>query len=393
MKNGRFNEKYFLTDDQIMLRESVQEFAQQELAPRARELDAWDHTDYPFDLMYRAGELGYLGLSIPEEYGGTGMDSICEMIMIEEIARVSSGMASAIDAHSGLALAAFVEGGSEEQKKNWLAPAARGEKIAAFALTEPGSGSDSGAMTTSAKLEGDEWVINGTKHWITNFNGCDFFVVAARTDPESKGAKGVSVFYVDAKNPGVSIGEPEHKTGNRGPGSGTVFFTNCRIPKDCLIGEEGEGFKIMMKGLDEGRLVIAALSIGIAQDSYDRAVRYANEREQFGKPIGKQQIIGAYLADMASQIDLARTMLYHVCRMKDAGLEYTAEAAAIKVFASEMCVRVTEKAVQIHGGNGYSEEYIVERNWRDSKLQTIGEGTSEILRCMVLARRCLNEEY
>ncbi len=149
----------------------------------------------------------------------------------------------------------------------------------------------------------------------------------------------------------------------------------------------------MMKGLDEGRLVIAALSIGIAQDSYDRAVRYANEREQFGKPIGKQQIIGAYLADMASQIDLARTMLYHVCRMKDAGLEYTAEAAAIKVFASEMCVRVTEKAVQIHGGNGYSEEYIVERNWRDSKLQTIGEGTSEILRCMVLARRCLNEEY
>ncbi len=392
MDNARFAEKYFLTEEQQMLRESVQEFAQREVAAEAMAMDQDAH-HYPLELMRKAGELGYLGLTMPEEYGGFGLDEISEMIMIEEIAKVSSGMASAIDAHSGLALAAFIEGGSEKQKLEWMAPAVRGEQIAAFALTEPQSGSDSGAMTTTAFLEGDEYVINGQKMWITNADAADFFVVAARSEKGSVGAKGVSVFYVPADTPGLQVGEPERKTGTRGPGSCALFFTDCRIPKENLIGEEGQGFKIMMKGLDVGRLVIAALSIGIAQDAYDRSVQYANDRVAFGKPIGKHQLIASYLADMASELDIARTMLYNVCRMKDAGQAFTAEAAAIKVFASEMCVRVTEKAVQIHGGYGYSEEYIVEREWRDSKLQTIGEGTSEVLRAMVLGRACLKGEY
>lgn len=392
MDNARFAEKYFLTDEQQMLRESVQEFAEREVLPEAAVMDQEPH-HYPLELMRKAGELGYLGLTMPEEYGGYGLDEISEMIMIEEIAKVSAGMASAIDAHSGLALATFLEGGSERQKKEWMEPAIKGEKIAAFALTEPQSGSDSGAIATTAFLEGDEYVINGQKMWITNFDVADFFVVAARSEKGSEGAKGISVFYVPADTPGLKIGEPENKTGNRGPGSGAVFFTDCRIPKDNLIGEEGQGFKTMMKGLDVGRLVIAALSIGIAQDAYDRSVKYANERVAFGKPIGKHQLIAAYLADMTTEIDLARTMLYNVCRMKDAGQQFAAEAAAIKVFASEMCVRVTETAVQIHGGYGYSQEYIVEREWRDSKLQTIGEGTSEILRAMVLGRACLKGQY
>lgn len=392
MDNARFAEKYFLTEEQQMLRESVQEFAQREVLPEAMLMDQEPH-HYPLELMRRAGELGYLGLTMPEEYGGFALDTMSEMIMMEEIGKVSSGMASAIDAHSGLALAAFIEGGSEKQKLEWMAPAVRGEQIAAFALTEPQSGSDSGAMTTTAFLEGDEYVINGQKMWITNADAADFFVVAARSEKGSVGAKGVSVFYVPADTPGLEVGEPERKTGNRGPGSCALFFKDCRIPKENLIGEEGQGFKIMMKGLDVGRLVIAALSIGIAQDAYDRSVKYANDRVAFGKPIGKHQLIASYLADMASELDLARTMLYNVCRMKDAGLSYTAEAAAVKVFASEMCVRVTEKAVQIHGGYGYSEEYIVEREWRDSKLQTIGEGTSEVLRAMVLGRACLKGEY
>lgn len=392
MENSRFAEKYFLTEDQQLLRQSVQEFATREVEPQADALDSHD-CKFPLELMRKAGELGYLGLTMPEEYDGSGMDTICEMIMMEEIAKVSAGMASAIDAHSGLALAAFLEGGTEKQKKEWMAPAVRGEKIASFALTEPTSGSDSGALTTSAELVGDEWVINGQKMWITNLDAADFFVVAARSDKDSVGAKGVSVFYVPADTPGVEVGEPERKTGNRGPGSGPVFFSDVHIPKENLIGEEGQGFKIMMKGLDVGRLVIAALSIGIAQDAYDRSVKYANERVAFGKPIGKHELIAAYLADMATELDLARTMLYNVCRMKDAGQPYTSEAAAIKVFASEMCVRVTEKAVQIHGGYGYSEDYIVERKWRDSKLQTIGEGTSEVLRAMVLGRACLKGQY
>lgn len=387
----RFIEKYFLTEEHKMVRDLAHDFAQGEVAPRAAELDSHD-AQFPADLMKKAADLGFLGITMPEEYGGMGLDEISQMLVVEELAKASAGFAACVHAHSGLGLISMAIGGTEEQKQTWLAEAIRGDKFCSFALTEPNAGSDSGSMLTNAHLDGDEWVLNGQKAWITNLTSGGFFVVAARTDPNSKGGHGISVFYVDSHTPGLTIGKPEIKCGNRCSSSGPLYFDDCRIPKNCLIGQEGEGFKIMMKGLDMGRLGIAAISIGIAQDCYDRAVRYANERVQFGKPIAKNQAIAFYLAEMAMEIDMARTMLYNACRMKNAGLDYVAEAAAVKVFASQMCVRAAETAMQIHGGNGYSEEYVVERHWRDSKLQTIGEGTNEICK-IVLSRRCLDYKY
>ena len=387
----RFIEKYFLTEEHKMVRDLARDFAQKEIGPRAAELDQHD-AEFPADLMKQIADLGFLGITMPEEYGGMGLDSISQMLAVEEISKVSAGFAACMHAHSGLGLAAMVLEGTEEQKQTWLAEAIRGDKFCSFALTEPNAGSDSGSLKTKAVLDGDEWVLNGQKAWITNLTSGGFFVVAARTDPNSTGGHGISMFYVDSHTPGLTIGKPEKKCGNRCSSSGSLYFDDCRIPKNCLIGKEGEGFKYMMKGLDMGRLGIAAISLGIAQDCYDRSVKYTKERQQFGKPLCDNQVIAFYLAEMASEIDMARTMLYNACRMRDAGMDYVAEAAAVKLFASEMCVRIAEKAVQLHGGNGYSEEYVVERHWRDSKLQTIGEGTSEICK-LVISRRCIQERY
>jgi len=389
--SDRFIEKYFLTEEHEMVRDLARDFAQKEIAPRAEMLDAHD-AEFPTELMKKAADLGFLGITMPEEYGGMGLDSISQMIVVEEISKASAGFGACMHAHSGLGLITLYLGGTEEQKKTWLAEAICGEKFCSFALTEPDSGSDSGALKTQAVLNGDRWVLNGSKAWITNLTSGGFFVVAARTDPTAKGSHGISVFYVDSHSKGLTIGKPERKCGNRCSSSGMLYFDDCSISKDCLIGEVNQGFPLMMKGIDKGRLGIAAISLGIAQDCYDRSVKYANERVQFGKPIGKHQSIAFYLADMSMEIDMARTMLYNACRMKDAGMDYVAEAAAVKLFASHMCVRVAEQAVQIHGGNGYSEEYVVERHWRDSKLQTIGEGTSEICK-IVLSRRCLAGQY
>lgn len=391
MTNERFAEKYFLTEDEIGVREIAQEFAQKTLKPHAAELDQHG-VEFPSGLMKQAAELGLLGITQPEEYGGMGLSSICQMVAIEEVSKVSPGFGACMHAHSGLGLVSLVLGGSQKQKETWLTEAITGEKFCSFALTEPDAGSDSGSLKTSAVLDGDEWVLNGRKAWITNLTSGGFFVVAAKTDPTARRGHGISVFYVDAHTPGLTIGKPEVKCGNRCSSSGPLYFDDCRIPKENLIGQEGEGFKIMMKGLDMGRLGIAAISLGIAQDCYDRSVFYANQREQFGQPISHNQIIAFYLADMAAKIDIARTMLYNACRMKDSGQDYVAEAAAVKVFASELCVKAAETAMQIHGGNGYSEEYVVERHWRDSKLQTIGEGTNEINR-IVISRRCLTGKY
>ena len=389
--NERFAQKYFLTEEEIAVRDLAQQFAQNTIAPRAAALDAHG-VEFPADLMKQAADLGLLGITMPEEYGGMGLSSICQMVAIEEISKASPGFAACMHAHSGLGLISLLLGGSEEQRQTKLAEAIRGDKFCSFALTEPGAGSDSGSLKTSAKLDGDEWVLNGQKAWITNLTSGGFFVVAAKTDPTASRGHGISVFYVDAHTPGLEIGKPEMKCGNRCSSSGPLYFDDCRIPKENLIGKEGEGFKIMMKGLDMGRLGIAAISLGIAQDCYDRSVFYANQREQFGHPLSQNQIIAFYLAEMAMKIDLARTMLYNVCRMKDAGQDYVAEAAAVKVFASDLCVKCAETAMQIHGGNGYSEEYVVERHWRDSKLQTIGEGTNEINK-IVISRRCIKGDY
>lgn len=391
MDKTRFEQKYFLTEEQIMVRDLAHDFAQKEIMPVIEELD---HHGYElgYTLLRKTAELGFLGIAMPEEYGGMGLDSISQMLMMEEISKASASFGAIMQAHSGLGLYAILAGGTEDQKQKWLAPAIAGEKLCSFALTEPGSGSDSGSLKTFARKDGDEWVLNGCKSWISNFTSGGFFVVAAKTDMNARRGHGISIFCVESGTPGLSLGAPERKCGDRAQASGNVYFDDCRIPADALIGEEGEGFKAMMKGIDMGRLGIAAISLGIAQDCYDRTVRYTNERETFGKKLCEHQVISFYLAEMAAEIDIARNMLYNVCRMKDAGLDYIAEAAAVKVFASEMCVRISEKCLQMHGGNGYSEEYGIERHWRDSKLQTIGEGTTEICK-IVMARRCVKGEY
>lgn len=387
----RFQEKYFLTEDQMMIRDLARTFARKEVAPKVEELDT-EGAPFQKELMDKAAELGFFGINQPEEYGGLDLDTISQMLVLEEIARVSPGFTSSIQGHSCLALSVLELGGSEEQKQKWLRMAIAGERYCSFALTEPDSGSDSGALKTRAVETEDGWILNGQKSWITNMTAGGFFLVAAKTDPEAKGSHGISIFIVDSQTPGCTIGVPEKKCCARCTGAGNVFFDDCKVPKENLVGEVNQGFPLMMRCCDKGRLGIAAVSIGIAQEAYERSVNFANQRIAFGKPISHHQAIAFYLAEMAADIDIARTMLYRTCRMRDAGMDYVAEAAAVKLFASEMAVRISEKAVQIHGGNGLSEEYGIERLWRESKLQTIGEGTSEIQK-IVISRRCIEGKY
>ncbi|GAB2046005.1 acyl-CoA dehydrogenase [Agathobaculum sp. TL06] len=383
--------KYFLTEEQENFRNKVRDFALTELAPHVSELDQNDRP-FPAELMRKAAEIGLLGITMPKEYGGLGADTISQMIAIEELHRVSPGFAQCIQGHAGLASILLHLAGTDEQKKKWLIPAVKGENFCSFALTEKDAGSDSAAIQTTAVLDGDEWVLNGSKRWIANFNAGGFFVVAAKTDMQAKASRSISMFCVDASAPGLKLSEAYRKLGCRASPCGTLEFENCRIPRDCLIGEQNRGFPMMMQGIDIGRLGIAAAAIGIAQEAYTRSVAYAKQRVQFGKPICEQQVIAFYLAEMAMEIDIARTMLYRASRLRDMGMDYSSEAAAVKVFATEMGVRTAEKAIQIHGGNGYSEEYVVEMLWRDAKLMTLGEGTTEICK-LVLSRQCLKGNY
>lgn len=393
MNDQRFAEKYFLTEEEELLRGAVKEFAEREVRPRIEELDKHG-AEFPHDLYKKAADLGFTGLTAPEEYGGSGVSTICQMILIEELGKVEPGFAAVIHSTSGLGLVSFLIAGTEEQKQRFVPRVMKGESFCSFALTEPQSGSDAGGVLTSARFdeETQEWVLNGQKAWITGIESGGFFVVAARTDPESTGGHGISMFAVESGTPGLEIGQPEKKLGARCSSSGSIFFNDCRIPKDNLIGNEGDGFKIMMQGLDMGRLGIAAMSLGIAQDCYELAAQYATERVAFGKPISKNQGIAFPIADMGAKIDACRAQLYNVARMKDAGQPYSAEAAAVKLLASELCVECAEKAVQIHGGVGYCEDTEVTRQWRESKLQTIGEGTSEILR-IVISRASFKGEF
>jgi len=386
-----FCKKYFLTEDHEMIRNLAHDFSVNEIGPRVEELDQ-EGGAYPRDLMDKCGELGFFGVCLPEAYGGLELDTISQMLVLEELSKVSAGFTSCVQGHSCLALSTLVLGGSEEQKQKYLAPAISGEKICSFALTEPDSGSDSGSLKTRAEKKDDGFVLNGSKCWITNMTAASFFIVAARTDPSAKGSHGISIFIVDADTPGCSIGAPERKCCARSCGAGMVYFDDCKVPKENLVGALNQGFPLMMRGIDKGRLGIAAISIGIAQEAYDRSVKYANERIAFGKPISHHQSIAFYLAEMAMEIDIARSMLYRVCRMRDNGMDYVAEAASVKLYASEMAVRIAERAIQIHGGNGLSDEFGIERLWRESKLQTIGEGTSEILK-IVISRRSIAGQY
>jgi butyryl-CoA dehydrogenase len=374
-----------LTEEQRMFRRMVRDFAEKEIAPRAEEIDETDC--FPDDLFRRMGELGILGLPFPEEYGGSGGEYTSMVIALEEIARVSGSMAITLDAHTSLCCEPIYLFGSEEQKRKYLVPLAQGEKIGAFGLTEPQAGSDAGATRTHAVRNGDEWVINGQKNFITNGSIADVAVITAKTDPE-KGTRGISSFIVEKGTPGFQPGRDEKKMGLKGSVTSELFFEDCRIPADNLLGQENEGFKQFLVTLDAGRVAISAMAVGLAQGAYERAVAYAQERVQFGQPIVKFQAVQWMIADMATEIEAARLLVQRAAWMRERGMRFTKEAAMAKLFATEMSERACRKAIQIHGGYGYVREYEVERMYRDQRLCAIGEGTNEIQR-LVIARQVL----
>jgi len=374
-----------LTEEQRMFRRMVREFAEQEIAPRAEEIDATD--EFPWDIFHKMGQVGLLGLPIAEKYGGSGSDYASQAIALEEIARASGAMAIVLDAHTSLCCEPIHLFGSEEQKRKYLPPLARGEKVGAFGLTEPQAGSDAGATRTRAVREGDEWVINGQKCFITNGSIADIIVITAKTDPE-KGTRGISSFIVEKGTPGFKPGRDEEKMGLRGSVTSELFFEDCRIPAENLLGKKNEGFKQFLITLDAGRIAIAAMAVGLAQGAFEKAVAYAKERVQFGQPIARFQAIQWMIADMATEIEAARLMVHRAAWLKDQGERFTKEAAMAKLFATEVSERACHKAIQIHGGYGYVREYEVERMYRDQRLCAIGEGTNEIQR-LVIARQVL----
>ena len=375
-----------LTEEQKLIHEAVRDFAQKEIAPRAREMD--EKGEFPWEIIHKMAELGFLGLPIPEEYGGAGADTVSFALLMEEIARASGSVALTLAAHIGLVCEPLLLFGTEEQKQKVLSPLARGEKIGALALTEPGGGSDlAGGVRTTAIRDGQEWVINGSKTFITNGSVADVVIVLAVTDP-ARGKHGFSLLIVEKGAPGFRVGRDEEKMGLRASVTTQLFFEECRVPADNLLGAEGEGLKQSLITLDGGRIAIAAMALGLAQAAFEAAVRYAKERTAFGGPLAQFQAIQWKLADMATEIEAARLMIYHAAWLKDQGWPFKKEAAMAKLFASEMAERACFEAIQIHGGYGYIREYDVERYYRDNRLTTIGEGTSEIQR-LVIAREVL----
>ena len=373
-----------LTDEQELIRETVREFAEAEIAPVAAELDR-DHR-FPVEVLPKLAGLSLMGMPYPEEVGGAGGDYVSYVIEIEEISRVCVTTSVIVSAHSSLATWPIFKFGTQAQKDRYLYDMASGHRLGAFALTEPAAGTDAGAGTATAILDGDEYILNGSKIFITNAPYADVYIVFAKTDP-AQGTRGMSAFIVEKDTPGFSVGEAEHKLGIRGSSTPPLYFSNCRIPKDALLGGEGNGFKVAMQTLDGGRIGIAAQALGIAQGALDASTAYAKERIQFGKPIATLQAIQWMIADMATEIDAARLLVYRAASCVDNGRPYSTEGAMAKLFASETATRVAGKAIQIHGGYGYTESYPVERMWRDAKITEIYEGTSEVQR-MVIARSC-----
>ena len=371
------------TSEQQMVQRMARSFANEVIAPNAAELDA--EARFPVEIVERMAELGFLGLPIPEEYGGSGLDSICYALAVEEIGRACASTGITLAAHVSLGCAPLYLFGTDEQKLKWLVPAARGQLLAAFGLTEPEAGSDAGATRTTACLEDDHWVINGTKCFITNASRGGLVIVTARTD-EGAGTRGISCIIVPTGTPGFSVSKQYEKMGLRASDTVELSLEDCRVPAANLLGARGQGFKQFLQVLDGGRIGIAALSLGIARASLEAAVKYAGERVQFGRPIGKFQAIGFRLADIATRIELARTITHKAAWLKDNKLPFTKEAAMAKLSASEAAVEAALAAIQVHGGYGYMKEYPVERFLRDAKLMEIGEGTSEIQR-LVIARQ------
>lgn len=375
------------TEEQTMLRDMVREFAQNEIEPIAGELD--EESKFPEENFKKMAELGLLGIPFPEEYGGAGMDTMSMVLAIEELAKACGGTCLSLAAHISLCATPIYLFGTEEQKKKYLVPLATGEALGSFCLTEPGSGSDAAAAQTTARLDGDHYVLNGTKIYVTNGGYSKVFVVFAKTDPD-KGAKGISAFIVEREFEGFNIGKKEDKLGVRASDTRVVSIEDCRVPKENLLGKENEGFKQALITLDGGRIGIGSLSVGLAQAALEKSTAYAKERKAFGKPIGNLQAIQWMLADMATEIHGARLMVHHAARLRDQSKSFAREAAMAKLFASEMAMRATKNAIQVFGGYGYVKDYPVERYWRDAKLMVIGEGTSEVQR-MVIARHVLDE--
>nr|WP_309098260.1 acyl-CoA dehydrogenase [Fredinandcohnia onubensis] len=372
---------YFkLSEEHEMIRKMVRDFAKNEVAPTAAERDEEERFDR--EIFDKMAELGLTGIPWPEEYGGIGSDYLAYCIAVEELSRVCASTGVTLSAHTSLAGWPIYKFGSEEQKQKYLRPMAQGEKIGAYGLTEPGSGSDAGGMRTTARLEGDHYVLNGSKIFITNGGIADIYVVFALTDPTSK-HKGTSAFIIESDFPGFSVGKKEQKMGIRSSPTTEVMFEECRVPKENLLGEEGEGFKIAMMTLDGGRNGIAAQAVGIAQGALDAATEYAKERVQFGKPIAAQQGVGFKLADMATSVEAARLLTYQAAWLESEGLPYGKESAMSKLFAGDTAMKVTTEAVQVFGGYGYTKDYPVERYMRDAKITQIYEGTQEIQRLVI----------
>ncbi|MGH1257851.1 MULTISPECIES: acyl-CoA dehydrogenase AcdA [Bacillus] len=369
-----------LSEEHEMIRKMVRDFAKNEVAPTAAERDEEERFDRAlFDQM---AELGLTGIPWPEEYGGIGSDYLAYVIAIEELSRVCASTGVTLSAHTSLAGWPIFKFGTEEQKQKFLRPMAEGTKIGAYGLTEPSSGSDAGGMRTTAKRDGDHYILNGSKIFITNGGIADIYVVFALTDPESK-QRGTSAFIVESDTPGFSVGKKESKLGIRSSPTTEIMFEDCHIPVENLLGEEGQGFKVAMQTLDGGRNGIAAQAVGIAQGALDASVEYARERHQFGKPIAAQQGIGFKLADMATDVEAARLLTYQAAWLESEGLPYGKESAMSKVFAGDTAMKVTTEAVQVFGGYGYTKDYPVERYMRDAKITQIYEGTQEIQRLVI----------
>lgn len=374
-----------LTEEQELLRRTVRDFAETEIRPHVREWDETQH--FPGELMPRLAALGLLGIQFPDAYGGAGMSAVDYCICIEELARVDPAVALSVAAHNGLCSAHIALFGTEAQKRTFLVPLARGEKIGAWGLTEATSGSDAAGMRTTAARAGACWVLNGSKQFTTHGRVGDVVVAMAVTD-RAAGSKGISAFIIERGTPGMTPGKKEDKLGMRASDTSEVLFDNCRIPADQLLGAEGQGFVNTMQVLDAGRIGIAALAVGLAQGAYEAALRYAQERKAFGKTISTFQAIRWKLADNATRIEASRLLTYRAAYLKDQGRRTTLESAMAKLYASEIAVKAADDCVQIHGGYGFVKDYPAEKFFRDVKLTTIGEGTSEIQR-LVIARQLL----
>ncbi len=375
------------TPDQIHLRKSVREFAESEIAPHVME---WDEAQiFPLAVVKKLGELGYMGSIFPEEYGGAGLGYIEYSIIIEELSRVDGSVGIIVAAHTSLCSNHIFKSGSEEQKKRYLTKLATGEWLGCWSLTEPEAGSDAAGTRTTAVRQGDCWALNGSKTFTTNAHYADVCVAMAVTDRGSA-QHGISAFIIEKGTPGFRTGKKENKLGLRASATGEVIFENCRLPGSQLLGKRGEGFVDSLKTLDGGRISIAALALGMAQGAYDAALRYSKVRKQFSRPISEFQAIQHKLVDMATDIDASRLLIYRAASMLDKGHRVTRESAMAKLFASEAAVRIANEAVQIHGGYGFIKDYPVEKFYRDVKLCTIGEGTSEIQR-LVIARQLLKD--